>query len=321
MSKITFHDAPQTVWAAWLREVPSDWRSTSGGFFRVLVHEILERGGVVFGAAFDESFRLSHRGAETTQDCEAFYGSKYLQSDTASSCGDAKAALDADRWVLYSGTPCQIAGLYSFLGGDREHLITCDLVCGGTPSADVFYAFLDHIRKGRTVTDVRFRDGSWKKPFFTAVFSDGERYSQPLYETPFGRGFGMGLTLRSACGKCAYARSERVADFTLGDFWGYSGQLPERIGVSLVLRNSRRAAELNLPPLFEHIEKPLSEAVAGNPRLAFPVKLHPNRDAFFKDFTVQPFGQVAEKWLKKPSLPYRLFARLTPKFIKRLLGR
>ncbi|MDR0292746.1 MAG: Coenzyme F420 hydrogenase/dehydrogenase, beta subunit C-terminal domain [Oscillospiraceae bacterium] len=336
-SSPVFHKAPETVLAAWLR--PDVWSPghSSGGFFRVLARFVLDNGGVVFGAAFDGQFSLAHRGAETERDCAALYGSKYLRSDTAAAYRDVRDALDAGRRVLYSGTPCQVAALYGFLGGRREGLVTADLVCGGTPPAAVFRAYLERLRAGRGVVSVSFRDGPWKRPRFTAAFSDGSGYSRPLYETPFGRGFGMGLTLPKACGQCPYARAERVADFTLGDFWGYSGPAPRKGGVSLVLVNSGEARQMTgisgdgeqarhpligcLPAIYESVERPLAEAVRGNPRLSSPVKLHKDRDAFFRDFETNPYEETERRWLARPPLPYRVLARLTPSRIKRLLGR
>ena len=323
MPEPVFHKAPETVLAAWLlpEHRPEPWRHSSGGFFRVLARYTLNNGGIVYGAAFDRDFRLSHRGAETEEDCRAFYGSKYLQSDTADAYQGVQDALDKGRSVLYSGTPCQVAGLYAFLGGDREGLLTADLVCSGAPSPEVFKAYLNHVRGGKTVASISFRDQNWKTPVFSVRFTDGSVFSQPFYQTPFGRGFGMRLTMRPCCGICPFARPERVSDFTLGDFWGYSGLTPERGGVSLVLRNSEKAAGLQLPPLVHSIEKPLSDAVAKNPRLIRPAALHKGREAFFKDFETLPFETVVSKWLARPSLLRRVMAKLLPERVKKILRR
>lgn len=316
------HSGPERVHAAWCIQENERRGSTSGGFFRVLVRYVLERGGVVFGAAFDENLMLRHRSAQTPEECEGFYGSKYLQSDTAFTYREVREALDAERWVLFSGTPCQVAGLYACLGGDHERLITCDIVCAGVPSPAVFRAYIEHLQQthGSVAADVRFRDKrhGWKQPHFAVTFQDGRQFSQPLYETAFGRGFGMALTLRHSCGTCPYARAERMADFTLGDFWGLKEgkQYPVDTGVSLVIRNSKKAAELELPPLFEQVERPFGEAVAGNPRLARPVTLHQNRAAFFKDFTSLPFDRVMKTHLTAHPLR-RFLSRIKRHLLRR----
>jgi coenzyme F420-reducing hydrogenase beta subunit len=293
-----FHPAPETVLAAWLTQNEARLGSSSGGFFRVLVRYTLERGGMVFGATFGKEFRLAHRGAETERDCEAFYGSKYLQSGTGLSFREAGEALDAGRWVLYSGTPCQIAGLYSYLGGDRETLITCEVVCNGVPSPEVFARYLSHLEnqyRAKAVS-VRFKDKvkGWHDPCFTVAFDNGKRYSKPVCDTAFGHGFGATLFLRPACGTCPYARAERAADFTLADFWGLRPPLPEGAekGVSLVLVNSEKAAGLELPPLYQSETRAYAEAAAGNARLSRPLKHNPRRGAFFEVYQAQPFHKA-----------------------------
>ena len=293
-----FHPAPETVLAAWLTDDKARLGSSSGGFFRVLVHYVLERGGVVFGAAFDKDFRLSHKGAESERDCEAFYGSKYLQSDTGLSFAEAKEALGGGRWVLYSGTPCQIAGLYAYLGGDHENLITCEVVCNGVPSPGVFAGYLSRLEtkyRAKAVS-VRFKDKvkGWHDPHFTVVFDNGKRYSKPVCDTSFGHGFGATLFLRPACGICPYARPERAADFTLADFWGLRPPLPEEAGkgVSLVLFNSEKAAGLKLPPLYQSEIRPYAEAAAGNARLSRPLKHNPRRGAFFEVYQTKSFDKA-----------------------------
>ncbi|MDR1736103.1 MAG: Coenzyme F420 hydrogenase/dehydrogenase, beta subunit C-terminal domain [Oscillospiraceae bacterium] len=284
-----FNPAPKTVLAAWLKDGQARKGSSSGGFFRVLASFVLQRGGVVFGAAFDENFRLRHISAETERDCEGFYKSKYLQSDVGDTYKEAKGFLDAGRWVLYASTACQIAGLYAFLGGDRERLVTCDLVCSGAPAPRVFAKYLEYLEKkhGGKAVKVQFR------PSLRFEFDNGKVYDTPMYDDPYGHGCGEALFLNALCGKCPYARPERVGDFTLGDFWGLPNPPPHASeGISLVLTNSEKAAGLTLPPLYEYMERPFDQAIPKNTCLIRSVTHSPRREEFFRILDTKPFGKA-----------------------------
>ena len=225
--------------------------------------------------------------------------------------------------MLFSGVPCQVDGLKRYLGKDYPNLLTCDLVCHGVPSPAVFRAYLDGLEaaRGSKVVSVRFKDKShgWSHPWFTAQFADGSVYTEDFNRTGYGRGFGMQLFLRPACARCRYTSTSRPADFTLADYWGLDEKLALPVerdkGVSMVLVNSARGQMVfdALSPRFGQMERPLAEAVAGNPRLASPLKANPRRAAFFAAFAALPFNEVEKRFLALPSLPYRAAAKaLTP---------
>ena len=326
--------AAPCAYAVWHNDPEVRERSSSGGFWSVLAEDTVARGGVVFGAAWDEALRLRHVGAETSRALEAFRGSKYVQSDVEDAYRQAKAALDAGRPVLFSGTACEIDGLYRVLGGDRDGLLTVDLVCMGVPSPKVFRSEMEFLgkRHGSPVRTVRFRDKrqGWHKYSLAVTYEDGTEEAWPLNDTPYGRGFGMSLFLRPCCTDCPYSKPERPADFTLGDFWGVDlTALPvdgER-GVSLVLPNTDKARQRfeELCEEFQAVPRPLDEARKGNPRLVTTHPAHPARAGFFAALNALPYEQVREQYLKLPSGPYRLASRLlTPKVkerIKRMLGK
>ncbi|MCL2003778.1 MAG: Coenzyme F420 hydrogenase/dehydrogenase, beta subunit C-terminal domain [Oscillospiraceae bacterium] len=322
LSPPVFHPAPETVLAAWHTQDETRLQSASGGFFRVLTRHTLDKGGLVFGAAFDGRFHLSHRSADSEDGCQAFSGSKYLQSDTAGTYREAKDALDMGRHVLYSGTPCQVAGLYGYLGGDDEKLLTCEVLCNGVPSPGVFADYLAHLErkhKAKAVS-VRFKDKvkGWRDPHFTVVFDNAKRYSKPVCDTAYGHGFGAALFLRPVCGQCPYARPERCADFTLADFWALRRPLPDGAekGVSLVLVNSEKATGLKLPPLYDRQVRPYAEAAAGNARLTRPLTHSPRREAFFALYQSKPFKKAL-----RFTLPlYKRAARPLRKRIQALLA-
>lgn len=326
---------PANAWAVWNRDEAVRGKSSSGGFFSVLAHHVLDRGGAVFGAVYDEDFHgVHHTCARTKEELAAMRGSKYVQSDLRDSFRQTKELLDQGTPVLFSGLPCQIAGLYAYLGGDRSGLTTCDLVCHGVPSPKVFREFITRLeeQQGSRVTSLTFKDKAkgWSAPHFTAEFASGARWSQLLNDTPYGRGFGMQLFLRPSCGQCEYTHTARPADFTLADFWGLdpSAELgtDREKGISMVLVGSEQGAELFrlLEGAFHKVARPLEEAVTGNPRLASPLTHNPKRGAFFAAMDVQGFDAASARFLARPSLLYRTAARvLTPEMkqkIRRLLG-
>ena len=315
---------PARAHAVWNLDEAERVKSSSGGFFSLLARYVLEQGGAVFGAVLDETMTARHVCARTEGELAPMRGSKYVQSDLGDSFAQAKALLEAGTPVLFSGVPCQIDGLKRYLGRDYETLLTCDLVCHGVPSPAVFRAYLDGLERahgGAKVISVAFKDKShgWAHPWFTVKFGNGEVYTEDFNRTGYGRGFGMQLFLRPACAVCKYTSVSRPADFTLADYWGLDEKLSlptERDkGISLVLVHSARGQKVfdALSGRFGQAERPLAEAVAGNPRLATPLKANPRRPAFFAAFAALPFGEVERRFLALPSLPYRAAARvLTP---------
>ena len=326
--------AARCAYAVWNNDPEIREQSSSGGFWSVLAEDTVARGGLVIGAAWDEKLHLRHIAAETKEQLEAFRGSKYLQSDPADSYQAAKQAITQGRPVLFSGTACQIDGLYRVLGGTPEELLTVDLVCMGVPSPAVFQAEMDFLgkRHGAPVKKVRFRDKrqGWHKYSLAVTYADGAEDAWPLNDTPYGRGFGMSLFLRPCCTNCMYSQPERPADFTLGDFWGIDmTTLPvdgER-GISLVLPNTEKAQKKfeALCEEFQAVPRTLEEARRGNPRLVETHPAAPGRTGFFAALNALPYEQVRERYLKLPPAPYRLASKLlTPSVkaqIKRMLGK
>ncbi len=315
--------APQAAYAVWNTDERERALSSSGGVFSLLARHVLAQGGAVFGAVLDAGGTVRHTCARTEEELEPMRGSKYVQSEIGQSFRQVKQLLDQGTPVLFSGVPCQIDGLLQYLGGDREGLLTCDLVCHGVPSPAVFRACMDRLeaQQGAKAADVRFKDKShgWSHPYFTVRFADGGVYTEDFNRTPYGRGFGMQLFLRPACAVCKYTSTSRPADVTLADYWGLDPALELPVdrdkGVSMVLVNSAKGREVfaQMSSQLGQAERPLAEAVAGNPRLASPLKANPRRGAFFAAFACQDFRQVEKRFLALPCLPYRVAAKaLTP---------
>ena len=315
-------EAP-AVFAAWNRDPVIRRDSSSGGAFSALAEYVLEQGGAVFGAAMDGQQRLRHTVCFRKEELWRLRGSKYVQSDLGETFALVRRLLKT-RPVLFSGTPCQVDGLYRFLGKRPENLITCDIICHGVPSPGVWEDMVASMRQeqGLELRAVRFRNkvAGWTRPHFTAVYDNGLVDSRPLYETEYGRAFGRALFLRRSCYHCPYASLNRPGDFTLGDFWGLEDYPEERDrGISLLMVNTLHGAYTfdNLPL----IRKPatLEQAIQGNPRLASPTPPQPQRNAFFAAYALEPFENVRKRYLRLPPLPLRLLRKAIPEPLMNVL--
>ena len=310
------------VFAAWNRDESIRKDSTSGGAFTALADYVLEGGGVVFGAAFDGKQHLRHVACFRKEDLWRLRGAKYVQSDLGDTFRAVREALKT-RLVLFSGTPCQVDGLYRYLGGRPENLITCDLVCHGVPSPGVWEDMARSIeqRKRKGLQAVRFRNKvtGWKDSHFTTVYDDGTVDTAPLFRTEYGRAFGRALFLRPSCYRCAYTNMNRPGDFTLGDFWGLrDDELPEQQekGINLLMVNTPHGSHI-----FDHLPLarqafPPERAIAGNPRLASPIAQPADRAAFFAAYALEPFDQVRKKFCSVPPLPVRIAGRVLSPEVK-----
>lgn len=311
------------AFAAWNRDEGIRRDSTSGGVFTALADYVLESGGVVYGAAMDGRQHLRHIACFRKEDLWRLRGAKYVQSDLGETFREIKAVLAAGRAVLFSGTPCQVDGLYRYLGCRPEKLITCDLVCHGVPSPGVWEDMARSIetRRHKGLQAVRFRNKvtGWRDSHFTAVYDDGTVESVPLFRTEYGRAFGRALFLRPSCHRCAYTNLNRPGDFTLGDFWGLKPEeLPEQQekGINLLLVNTAHGSHIFDQLPLSRQAFPVERAVAGNPRLASPIGPAADRAAFFAAYALEPFEQVRKKFFRLPPLPVRMAGKVLSPEVK-----
>lgn len=297
------------AYAARVRDEAVRERSSSGGVFTQLARGVLSQGGVVFGAAMDEELRVSHVGAMDETGLAALRGSKYVQSDVEDAYRQAERLLDAGLPVLFTGTPCQVAGLYAALGGDREGLLTADLVCHGAPSPAVFAAYVQMLQaeRGQRVERYAFRDKrrGWKDFCVVATFADGAEYAAGQKEDLFMRGFLADLYLRPSCHACPYVGQRRPADLTLGDMWGAQvicPDLDDDRGLSLVFVNSEkgeRAFAAMADALVLRRTDP-TRNVPFCPPLVRSYPPHPARAQFFRAFAKEGFSRARVEALLAP---------------------
>lgn len=205
--------------------------SSSGGIFSLAAEYVLKRGGAVFGAAFDDAFAVHHICVESEEDLDKLRGSKYVQSSLENTYAQAKEYLIGGRWVLFSGTACQIAGLKNYLGKEYDRLLTIDVLCHGVPSPKIWKYYLeDQQRKYNSkITSIQFRDKKlgWKRFSIRIQFENGREYAVPFTKDKFMNLFLDNIDLRPSCYDCRFKAFPRPSDMTIGDCWGIEHHLPE----------------------------------------------------------------------------------------------
>lgn len=330
---------PQAVYAAKNPDEQIRLKSSSGGIFTALAERTIQRGGVVFGARFDEKWEVAHDFTETIEGLALFRSSKYVQSRIGANYQIAEAFLKAGREVLFSGTPCQIAGLKSFLQKEYAGLLAVDVICHGVPSPRVWREYLKEIvlrPKGATsgkntvlsslnempvITGISFRDKrlGWKKFGFeirksafkadkNSVLKSGINQEKTflfehLHENTFMRGFLADLFLRPSCYDCPAKAGRSGADITLGDYWGIGlthPELDDDKGVSVIIINSLNGAEvLNTLDLELHMAS-YEDVCSKNPALIHSVRIPTKREQFFAHSSESTIAKI--KRLTRPTI-------------------
>ncbi len=220
--------------------------SSSGGIFHALAERVLQEGGIVFGAGFDDNWEVAHQSAETEGELKVLQVSKYLQSRAENVYQRVRQELSAGRKVLFSGTPCQCAALRSFLRKDDENLLLVDFICHGVPSPAVWREYLAKRTCGEEIQGISFRNKnlSWERYLLAIFFKNANKYrAEDLNTDLYLQGFLQNLYLRPSCHECHFCRQIRPTDITLADFWGVAEELPEAydgLGTSLVFLHSER---------------------------------------------------------------------------------
>lgn len=324
-------------------------RSASAGAFYALARSVVESGGAAFGAAYvrdDEGLRVRHVIAEDPDELEALRGSKYVQSDAGSCFPEVRRQLVSGREVLFSGTPCQVAGLRGYLGREWPNLVTVDLVCHGVPSEAMFQSLVRSLedKYDKRVVDLRFRckSGGWGhsrlllllRPTDTEDSSQDKDVLIPAHDFAYYDLFLDFKTMRDSCYECPFAGPLRPGDLTAGDFWGVDKSRPDLLedgrfdtnrGISCLLVNDARGREA----LRRHgVDLDLAEASfddisAGNDQLRHPSELPPDRALYLDAFADSGWPAVDALWRKRERgakyAAKRLIGGVLPKGVLRLV--
>ena len=280
-------------------------KSSSGGIFSLLAEKTLEKGGVVFGAAFDANYRsVRHIGIEKSEELDKLRESKYLQSGTTDAFQQVRSYLENNRSVLFSGTPCQVEALLSYLAKPYDNLFCVDLICHGTPSPMIWRCYLDSICSNNTeIRKVSFRDKeeSWKK-YSLVIKTDSGEHRMTCSEDPYMKAFLSNLSLRPSCYSCPFKTVERASDMTLADYWGIENTDPgfdDDRGVSLVITHSEKGNAMLEKLSAEAVIKQsdISNALKYNPSIiASPYEPH-KRSYFFRHVNSMPFSRLTDRCL------------------------
>jgi len=284
--------------------------SSSGGIFNLLAEKILKKDGIVFGAKFDKEFNVIHSYIYKVEDLENFRKSKYVQSTIGDTYKEAKEFLDNGKFVLFTGTPCQIEGLKCYLQKDYDNLHTQDIICHGVPSPKVWKKYLEY-RKSQDLEEpkqINFRqkDNGWN---LYALFL---QYNNNTYKTShekdlFMRTFLKDASLRDSCYSCSFKQKIRNSDITLADFWGIKNILPDmndNKGISLVIVNSDKGRELfdSINENIECREVIPEEAMMYNKSIIQSATMHKNRDEFFDNLDNMNFDKLVKKYIPKENI-------------------
>lgn len=279
---------PKTAYAGLDKCEAEYLSSTSGGAASAMSRAIIRGGGVVYGCSMLEGVDVQHIRVESEDELYKLKGSKYVQSNIKFCFRDIKNDLLKGIDVLFIGTPCQVAGLKSFLNKEYINLYTSDLICHGIPPQAFFKRHINKITRGVIPDEIIFRKGTYllslvkggKEIYCSTLFK--ERYRDIYYNTFFD-----GYTYRDSCYTCIYACPRRVSDITIGDFWGLKTELPVNHdnGCSVLLPNTIKGNKLIklISSDFYLFERLISEAVNGNAQLKYPVH---------QDFRIKIFRKI-----------------------------
>ncbi len=316
----------QQVYAGFVRETTYLQKSASGGIASAISQKIINEGGVVYGVAYIDDFtKAEYRKAETLAELEAFRSSKYIQAEKGTIFSDVKDTLEAGKDVLFIGLPCEVAGLKSYLRKKYENLTTAELICHGPTSpkvAEEFIHTLERKYQSRVIGfNVRYKkDGKWTPPYLRAEFENGKVFLESFYATDYGRAFG--IFSRPSCYECTYKGDKRVADITLGDYWGCT---PEDIfynqsGVSVIFVHTEKGAALieGVRDL-ELTETELEHASKANPMLQTSKTKNPRRDVFTEALVENGLSAACRKSQMAKQRVVGFAVKWCPKWVKKVV--
>lgn len=304
------------------------YKSTSGGFFSVIAEYVLDKDGYVVGAGYDDHYVVKHMIVHSKDELYKLREAKYSQSELNDCFVKIKELLDKNLWVLFSGTPCQVGGLKSFLRKDYERLITVDLVCHGVPSPLVWKKYIEY--RSHCDNDdqlpqyihLRSKISGWSQYNYSVVFDyDDKQYQKLNSQDSFMKAFVGNMCLRPSCYDCHFKGLNRVSDFTLGDYWGIWDQIPDmddNKGTSLVFVHSIKGKEIfnkvKDQCIYQEVDSQIS--VGQNQSMLVSSLKNEARDTFIEDIKELGFEEVTKKYnLLHKEMKVSLLRRIIRKII------
>lgn len=303
--KLFFQNKELECYSAINRDDKKRLQSSSGGIFSLIAERIIADDGVVFGAAMSKDCRsVHHVFVNSVDEMIEIIGSKYVQSDIGDSFIKAKHELEKGRKVLFSGTPCHIAALKTFLRRDYENLFTIDFICHGVPSPKVWRKYINYREKkdNGIANKVYFRrkvDG-WKNFSINIVYEGGKEYVMKKDKDLYMQAFSRDVCLRQSCYQCVFKGTNHASDLTIADFWGVqniSRHMDDDKGTSLIIINSHRGKEIfnaMSSSLVSNKEK-FDLAIKYNPAYLYSSKPNRKRKQFFRYLDRMSFDKLIKK--------------------------
>lgn len=292
------------------------FRSSSGGIFGLLARNYIENGGVVVGCKLDEGMQAIHAVVENLQDLDSLFSSKYVQSSTQGIFIKVKQLLEKGEKVLFSGTPCQVAALRNFLGGEKKNLATIDILCHGVPSPKILREYIQRLEKrydSRMISlSFRCKQKSWKRLYINAVFKNGRRHHLYSGYDSYMQLFLSDCLQRESCFHCPYNTLYRPGDISLGDFWGIGKKYPDfddNRGVSMILTNNEKGEKLwnSINERVEYFETDIDTAVYGNKVLVQHLPSDVARNEFYRDYVMFGLDRAIERNAPEKSKCYQIY--------------
>lgn len=286
-------------------------RSTSGGLFYLLAEWMVNSGAYVYGAVLDDDHVVRHKCAKTLDEIARIQGAKYVESELGSCYEEIRGMLH-DKRILFTGTPCQIAGLKAVVG-EHPNLYTIDIVCNGVGSPAMFSKYIQWIGKNGEVSDFRFRDKKTGWHHSSVSYQqNGNVHLESLKKNLYTKLYFRNLISRDSCYSCQYTSFERCSDWTIGDFWGIekcNKEFDEDTGVSLVLIHSQKGKEL-----FEKITDGIKYFKSDQmnclqPRLQYPVTRNYMRKRFMREFSSYEFGALLRRFDLLSRISFRIIRK------------
>jgi len=324
-SSYSAHSSNAELYAAYNKDEQARMNSSSGGIFSLFAEWILDHGGLIFGAAFDDDWTVHHVAIESKYALYKLQRSKYLQSRTEKTYLEVKRGLADGRLVLYTGTPCEIEGLKKYLKREYENLYTQDIICHGAPSPKLWKKYVEYREEkanaGLSEMSFRHKKVANKTYAVQFKFANNVKYEQLAAKDIYTQMFLQNLCLRPSCYSCSFKKLNRVCDITLGDFWGcdeFYPELDDGKGCSLVVVHSEKGRELFDTIRNKIIYKAIneSEAFTYNPSMTMSAQKPELRDEFMSRIDTISIDELAKKYLRHPTLK-ACISGLIPKGLKK----
>lgn len=299
--------------------------SSSGGIFSEIANVILEKGGVVYGAAYNKAFDVYHYCVDNPEELYKIRGAKYTESDLKNTFSEILKRIKNGQYVLFSGTPCQVAGLKSFVKKDYENLICIDFVCHGVPSPMVWkeyikYRSMEDVNGGKPIRiNLRAKNTGWSQYQYSNVFeyANGKQHSALSSQSLFMKLFVGDYISRLSCENCKFKGYSRVSDITLGDFWGIwdiDPEMDDNKGTSVVLIQSEKGKRLweEIKGKIKYKQVTLEQASQYNPSMLVASKAKQNREDVLERIRTGKISSCEELFVQKaPSFSDRVKGKIS----------